>query len=170
MKVIFLDVDGVLNNMYSKSRCQGYTGIDIDKVERLKEIVDATGAKIVLSSTWRLGYNKDGHRLKKHGDYLKRKFDKVGVVLYSVTPDLGKNGYYRGREIKQWIMDCGEEIERFVIIDDEMYDFNEQRLIENWLATSYYSTFGGLQPDHVQKAIDYLNNRAPLYSDDMFYR
>ena len=74
MKVIFLDVDGVLNTKYSKSRCGRFIGIDKDKVAQLKRIVDETDAEIVLSSTWRLGYNKDGHFLQEHGVYLDRKF------------------------------------------------------------------------------------------------
>ena len=165
MKVIFLDIDGVLNCTYSKSRCQGYTGIDIDKAERLKEIVDATGARIVLSSTWRLGYNKDGHRLKKHGDYLKMKFDKVGLSVYSVTPDLGRMGYCRGKEIKKWIEECGEKVEDFLILDDETYDFLEEKLSDHWLKTAYYMKNGGLQPDDVERAIAYLNEGKDIDND-----
>ena len=39
MKLIFLDIDGVLNCAISKSRCFGCLGIDDDKVKRLKTIV-----------------------------------------------------------------------------------------------------------------------------------
>lgn len=47
MKVIFLDFDGVITT--EKSRwC-----LDKDKMLLLKRIVDATGAKIVISSSWR---------------------------------------------------------------------------------------------------------------------
>ena len=48
MKVLFLDVDGVLN------RCgKSAQGLEEDKVALLKQIVAATGCRIVLSSTWR---------------------------------------------------------------------------------------------------------------------
>lgn len=38
MKIIFLDIDGVLNCHNSKSDCNGRLGIDEDKVKRLKKI------------------------------------------------------------------------------------------------------------------------------------
>lgn len=47
MKIIFLDIDGVLNYENSKSK------VEEEKVKLLKEIVDKTGAEIVLSSDWR---------------------------------------------------------------------------------------------------------------------
>ena len=53
MNVIFLDVDGVLNNAYTTDRIKGYIGIDDNKVRLLKQIVDYFDAKIILSSTWR---------------------------------------------------------------------------------------------------------------------
>ena len=59
MKVIFLDIDGVLNCQSSKSSCHGMVGIDNDKVKRLKEIVKATGAKMVLISTWKTDWQKE---------------------------------------------------------------------------------------------------------------
>ena len=38
MKIIFLDIDGVLNCSESKSECLGYTGIDTVRIKRLKRI------------------------------------------------------------------------------------------------------------------------------------
>ena len=40
MKVIFLDIDGVLNTPSSESRCGEYIGIDDEKVKKLKKIVE----------------------------------------------------------------------------------------------------------------------------------
>ena len=58
MKVIFLDIDGVLNNQTLLYH-YGLDYIDGDMVELLKHVVSATGAEIVLSSSWRLdGYSK----------------------------------------------------------------------------------------------------------------
>ena len=37
MKVIFLDIDGVLNTPFSESRCGEYIGIDDEKVEKLND-------------------------------------------------------------------------------------------------------------------------------------
>ena len=53
MKAIFLDIDGVLNEEKSRSSCCGYRGIDDKKVEILAKIVKETGARLVLTSTWK---------------------------------------------------------------------------------------------------------------------
>ena len=58
MKIIFLDIDGVLNCRNSKSSCFGIMGVDNIKVEVLKSIVDKSGAKIVLISSWRIGWKR----------------------------------------------------------------------------------------------------------------
>ena len=58
MKIIFVDVDGVLNTTKSTRRlacCNEFTFVDTRKVLRLRDIVERTGAKLVLSSTWRFG-------------------------------------------------------------------------------------------------------------------
>lgn len=158
MKIIFADIDGVLNVFTTKEKFQGYIGIDDKRLERLKEIVDATNAKIVLSSTWRLGYNKDGHMLHDHGEYVKKKFNDAGLEIYDVTPDLKSNGIYRGKEIKQWLSDHEEDnIENFIIIDDENFDFSYEKLGSYWIQTQYFRGDGGLQPKHVKRAIKMLN-------------
>ena len=51
MKVIFLDVDGVLNSVDTSEVFQGFVGIDDKLVSKLRKIVRATGAQIVLSSS-----------------------------------------------------------------------------------------------------------------------
>lgn len=156
MKVIFLDCDGVINTAYTKTRFEGYIGFDDTRLERLKEIVDATGAKIVISSTWRLGYNKDGHELHKHSEYMKDKFAEFGMEIYGVTPDHGRMGLYRGAEIKEWLSKH-DDVEDFIIIDDENYDFSYEKLGSKWIQTQYYRGDGGIQPKHVKKAIKMLN-------------
>ena len=40
MKIIFLDIDGVLNCRNSKASCHGIMGIDDEKVKNLKYIKD----------------------------------------------------------------------------------------------------------------------------------
>ena len=58
IKVIFLDVDGVLNSDRTARRTQsGYTFVDNRQMKNLKHIINMTGAKVVLSSDWR--YDRD---------------------------------------------------------------------------------------------------------------
>ena len=156
LRVIFLDIDGVLNNSASKSHCGVYVGIDNDKVKRLKRIVDATDAKIVLSSTWRLGFNKNGNMLEHHITYMNRKFRECDLSVFDVTPDLGRNGAFRGTEIKTWL-DDHPDVESWIVIDDEEFpDFHKTRIIEHWIETTYKGREGGLQEEHVSAAIDML--------------
>lgn len=92
MKIIFLDVDGVLNdNDYSKTK------VDETKVRLLKEIVDKTGAKIVLSSDWRYWWDSDDEDFALLVSLLR----KHGMEFLSKTP-ITKHGY-RGAEIYQWL-------------------------------------------------------------------
>lgn len=158
MKIIFLDIDGVLNNQFSKSRCGQFIGIDNDKVKLLRKIVDATGAKIVLSSTWRLGYNRAGYCLDKNHKYMNNKLRKQELRIYSVTPNL--HGDCRGAEINQWLKEHKHEnIENWVVLDDEFFpDFNAYDIPQHLVETFFYSEYGGLTEEHVEKAIDILNS------------
>ena len=159
MKVIFLDIDGTVNVYTTKETFQGYIGLDDKRLDYLKQIIDSTGAVIVLSSTWRLGYNKDGHKLKDFGDYLKKKFTEHGLEIYDVTPDHGHMGLYRGAEIKDWLSQH-DDVENFIIIDDENFDFSYEKLGSKWIQTQYYRGDGGIQPKHVKRAIKMLNENT----------
>ena len=164
-KVIFLDVDGVLHD---------YTGdntVQEERVARLKQIVDATGADIILSSSWRLGYPEfleanhlsemisagESESLKLFHKYLYQYDLKLsGFTPYSM---LGENS--RPLEIRAWLLDrpCTKS---FVILDDE--DFNWQ-----WLRYFLVQTrravmvddkpqlVYGLDDSHVMRAISILN-------------
>lgn len=59
MKIIFLDIDGVLNN-HQFNEVAGSCIIQQDSVQCLNSIMHLTGAKIVVSSAWR--YMRTGGR------------------------------------------------------------------------------------------------------------
>lgn len=85
MKVIFCDIDGVLNEDTTPTRTKSRViFIDEEKLLRLKRIVDATGAKIVLSSTWR--YDRDNPSYNADFLELQEAFHKAGLVFYDYTP------------------------------------------------------------------------------------
>ena len=170
MKVIFLDVDGVLNNQFTFSDIShevmfGYgrrVEIEEEKVGFVKEIVDATDAKIVLSSTWRCFFfrTSDGiiRPYAEKGYLLKEKLDKYGLEIYDVT------GYdtwgRREEEIKTYIENNG--VRDFVIIDDCMDD--EYGLYaDKTIKTKFYGLHRnrlGLLETHIPKAIDILNRKV----------
>lgn len=153
MKVIFTDIDGVLNEDTTPTRTKSRViFIDQEKLLRLKRIVEATGAKIVLSSTWR--YDRDDTRY--NGDFLELQeaFHNVGLTFYSFTP-VDAIGIRRGMEIKAWL-GMHPEVDRYIILDDELFDFEERGLLPRLIKTEFGD--GGLTEAHVQEAIDLLNS------------
>ena len=81
MKIIFLDIDGVLNSReYDRKRnWNEQTDIDETRLPLVKEIIDKTGAKIVLISTWRNHWDRDESLCDEDGMYINRLFSKYGT-------------------------------------------------------------------------------------------
>lgn len=137
MKVIFLDIDGVLNSMdWYKRRTRvksetwdQYHAQEFDPVALalIKRVISETGARVVLSSTWRL--SEEGVTFIKG----------LGIDILDCTPRLprpsGSSVEYceRGKEIQVWLDErmqqaeapC-EMIDRYVIIDDDTDMLPEQ--------------------------------------------
>lgn len=128
IKVLFMDIDGVLNSEdWLRRRGAGEPGrmadpeymaeraLDPVAVWLVSNIVARTGCKVVLSSTWRV----DGiGRVQKLLNRVGAKFE-----LYDATPDCAQQvgslfiGAERGAEIQEWLAKH-PETERFAIVDD----------------------------------------------------
>lgn len=107
MRVIFLDVDGVLINRHS---CKvGFGVTDPDCVKTLNTVIAKTGAKLVISSCWRVG------RTVPELQDLMGKWKVVGEVIDKTEVDYD---VVRGVEIQRWL-DKHPEVQSFVIIDDD---------------------------------------------------
>ena len=154
MKVIFLDVDGVLNSVDTSEVFQGFVGIDDKLVSKLRKIVRATGAQIVLSSSWKHDWEPlDKDKQNKYGDYLDQKLKKY--LLSAVDKTREANSECRGEGIIEWV---GTQ---FIILDDEWFDFKELGLQSRVIKTEFYDENGGLTDDHVELAIELLNSEIP---------
>lgn len=154
MKVIFLDIDGVLNSYAydSKREWNGQTNIDETRLPLVKKIVDATEAKIVLTSSWREHWDKRNDNCNEDGIYINKTFAKFGLQVYDKTPDLGYS-LDRPEEIKAWLQSATEDIESFVFIDDYRYGWGN--LTDNFVKTN--PVFGlGLEEEHAGRAIEIL--------------
>lgn len=154
MKVIFLDIDGVLNFNGCRDKIGGIYFVNDDKINLLKEIIERTGAKVVLSSTWRIGwFDRDDGKETIHAiDFtkLEKKLKDNGITFLSRTPIT--NDGYRGEEIRKWLERWnGEKIDRFIIIDD---DSDMKPYMDRLIQTSFNQ---GLQPNNVKKAVKLLN-------------
>ena len=128
MKVIFLDVDGVLNSdeyfdRVKNLHIQGIQSeIDVNKISLLKRAMDETGAKVVLSSSWR--YTEMGKELRK-------LLSNYGIYA-DITPLIENK---RGLEKKQWLLEH-KNVENFVILDDEVFDSYDEELITKLIKIS----------------------------------
>ncbi len=155
MKVIFLDVDGVLNSeayflAHEEESIECF--IDPACVRRLKKITDMTGADIVLSSSWRAGWSRRPEEMDTSGRMLAKSLAACQLEIYDKTPSL-QNGD-RGREIKLWIRHAPKRVKRFVILDDYDFHWKKHRLSRHWIQTDFSS--GGLQDRDVEKAVKLL--------------
>lgn len=154
MKIIFLDIDGVLNSDIFWRNCKNIDEeIDDEAIKRLQQIVNKTNAVIVLSSSWKK-LNPD-NQLRT---YLHDKLKEYGLTIYDQTPHLNSN---RPLEIKAWIINHPElNIDGIVSLDD---DYSEEEYVKVGLTnktihTSFYDhKCGGLQDIHIAQAINILN-------------
>lgn len=161
MKIIFLDIDGVLNSLdWSEKQkyCESYSEINPEKVNLLKQIVNQTGAEIVLSSTWRTLSTVPGSR-NEHPQYtyLVDSLAEYGLKIISHTPYINNN---RPEEIRAWLdKHGGKEKIRFVSLDDDFWTehYEKYDINECLVHTCFYELHGGLRREHVEKAIEILN-------------
>lgn len=155
IKVIFLDIDGVLNSRaYDRKRdWNGQTDIDETRLPLVKQIVEKSGAKIVLSSTWRQHWDRDPQKCDVDGEYIDRTFAKYGLRVYDKTPDLGICAARR-EEILRWLADTAEKIAAYVIIDDDRFGWEE--LSDHVVKTDPVFHLG-LERETAKRAIAILN-------------
>lgn len=116
--VIFLDIDGVLNSRSTvKKTPDGYQGIDDARVEVLaKAIQKMGGGDIVLSSDWKEMKMTDDDYI-----YLVGKLAKWELHITAHTYD---QLYDRGAGIENYLREHSE-IEEYVILDDNKFDFED---------------------------------------------
>lgn len=158
MKLIFLDIDGVLVNRESfrlpRTKCAGLKTSTANTahpncVEVLNHVIAETDARVVISSVWRM-----------HGlTTMRELFTSWGVsaTIVGLTPDLRKSNpewadVERGEEIQQWLNTVRIPVERFVIIDDDA-DMNG---LKPFLVQTKFEP--GLTMKDAERAIAILNH------------
>jgi hypothetical protein len=135
MKVIFLDIDGVLNCAKTRNPRKFPYVLDRRLLRRLTRLLDRTGAKVVLSSSWRL--DPVGLLAAKYW----------GLSFLDVLPDKPRSP--RRTEILAWLSDH-PRVRRFAVIDDEDDGLDELPLFQP-------SSRSGLTPDIAKGVERYLN-------------
>ena len=160
IRALFLDVDGVLNYRGCKYKLPNSNiyFVDDEKIKLLKQILDATDAQVVLSSTWRyeLIWSELGMQTDGSFDLLRSKLLEYDIKLISRTPKLESG--YRGEEIDTWLKSWrGDKVESFVILDDDTDMLDSQK--DNFVNTD---AFVGLTWHDAEKAIEILNKNDDL--------
>ena len=158
MKVIFLDVDGVLNNMDSLRRAAEANrrtwAIDKERLYTLKRIADHTSSKIVLSTDWRLPVNDPANLV------IRVFLHTWGIPVAGATPCLDMpdriGSVERAAEIREWLDDHEGEVEEFLIIDDRMDAGNGFPDNFIWIPGGT-----GLEEGHYLPAVRILNDLEP---------
>ena len=126
MRIVFLDVDGVLNT--PSTECMTRTGhqfIDEDKITILKKITDTAEAAVVVSSGWCYGGMlsaagvHEGNFVSDFNELIDKlqefKVSIAGRIDFKQGTPSGK-----GEGIRDWLVLNKDRIETFVVIDDQV--------------------------------------------------
>ena len=138
MRVIFLDIDGVLNNSETPNPRRFPYVVDTRLLARFCKLVRSTGARVVLSSSWRV--DPIGQ--------LAAKF--YGIPFSDVCPDMPKAA--RCDEIRSWLR-RHPEVTRYAVLDDDDDCLDELPLFQPNSRT-------GLTEDIVRGIEDFLAGRT----------
>ena len=142
MKVLFLDIDGVLNHSGSEIISHNVWFIDSVNVARLNRLFqEIPNITVCLSSSWR-------HAVKAHTININQLLEEAGwegPKVIEMTPDQPDDP--RGLEIDAWLK-THSNVSHFVILDD---DDDMVHLSDKQVQTCFQE--GGLQEEHVNKII-----------------
>ena len=142
-KYLFLDFDGVLNTgKYARQmKREGIDPFDDfgamfdpEAIANLKHIVELTGCKVILSSTWRNEGIMRMRELWKERGLPGEIFSMTPILLSSSFQD-AMTGEMMGMplreskalEINAWLFQNAGKDYRFVILDDEDFFFPKQQ-------------------------------------------
>lgn len=156
MNVVFFDVDGVLNSEKFLCEKRGEF-INPKNVANLKSIVDATGAKLVITSDWRKQVI-DKDISKAHVRELIDGLADAGMEVYGATSSgdelRNKYGdYTRACAVKDYV--TANSVEGYVILDDMDMDWESHGLDSHWIDTENVLT--GLTEADARNAISIIN-------------
>jgi hypothetical protein len=138
MKVIFLDIDGVLNCNSTPNPRKFPFMVDPVLLKRLQRLMELTDAAVVLSSSWR--FDPAGIFSAKH----------YRIPFIDTIPDLPDQP--RCEEILAWLR-THPKVERYIVLDDEDDELDPLPLFQPSKST-------GLTNEIVEAAADYLNDKT----------
>ena len=158
MKVIFLDIDGVLNSQMLIEKNENEK-IDIAAVKLLKNLVDKSGAVVVMSSGWKLWFDENMVTDDAEAQYLYDILFQYGVEIYSKTPDFSTDeirtkrtfSEVKAKEIIAWLeKHC--DVDKYVILDD--LNLKNDQINANLVQTDGRV---GITEEDIMRAMEILN-------------
>jgi len=156
VKLLFLDVDGVLNNQFTKWDSTE-NGLNDKLLKYLKLILLKTGCRIVLSTTWRL--NENAKQILLHT--FKTKLDiNIDDIVIGQTRDLKHENKHRSFEIYDYLKrnEYRFNVISWCALDDLSLDkfdkFSKKLMYGHFVKTN--PKFG-IVPENALKVIDILN-------------
>lgn len=125
-RIVFLDVDGVLNNG-SWAKAMFDEGVRVYRDDllyepslmQLRRIIDETGAKIVVSSAWR--------HIPESYEHLREWLERFGMEIYDKTPYVGGE---RGDDITAWFNRNPGEYSYAILDDDSDMGIHMDKLVK----------------------------------------
>ncbi len=141
MKVVFLDIDGVLN--YNTSEV-----FDKNCVSNLVKITKSTGAVVVLISSWRCLYMYEQYKNHEMLINLEQMFKDNNIVFQDIAP---YKGDMRSEEVAEYLQE--HKVDSFVILDDCDYSYSVN-YPNNWVQSWWFEK--GLTEELADKAIRIL--------------
>ena len=171
-KILFLDIDGVLNveeEVFDTGKI-----IEMEKVKLLKSIVDQTGANIILSSSWKIGYKNyvDAGYKHENPDFglLHDSLASLNLAIDGITPISHVTGVEaKPLEIREWLRKF-HSIFSYVILDDSttcQWGYLQRNVVTTLTyypdepITRQYKS--GLTEEHVKKAVAVLNDEGAYH-------
>lgn len=172
MKYIFLDIDGVLNSTkyvtsdYYKQATAGMSDaevmliahhlhLDPEAIKLVNDLVKRSGAKVILSSTWRGKYSCEEMTEMMKGRGAEFEISDATPALFG---KVHSSRIPRGKEIGHYLRLLEDWPEAYVILDDH----NDMLSHLPYLVRTDVRV--GLTQDDVEKALKILNGEtnAPL--------
>ena len=153
MKVIFLDIDGVLNSEEWDRYVQSFTYgarfnscylLSQEMILRLQNVVFQTNAEIVLTSSWRTDEQAMCALTRQLSLYHLSIRDSTLYSTYNTRAD----------DINEWLRN-NPNVHSYVIVDDYDDGFsNDEVLVAHFVQTNY---FQGLTSEEAEKIVKILN-------------
>lgn len=158
MKVIFLDIDGVINSEEFLKNNENEM-IDRNNVDILKNIIDKTGAVIVMSSGWKLWFDDDMMPKDGEAQYLYDILCEAKIKLFGKTPDFSTEeirtkktfSHVKAREIIAWLSEH-EEANKYVVLDD--LDLKNEEINSHLVRTNAQV---GITEDDAKRVIEMIS-------------